>query len=72
MRGLSLIIEIWLLNLACLLMRTIACFISYNYSGYLNFIKDPISHVLLLFLVHVLLLSYYIFDFLPHCDKNML
>ena len=57
MRGLSLIIEIWLLNLACLLMRTLACFIGYNYTGYLNFIKDPISHVLLLILVHVLLLS---------------
>ena len=28
-----------------------------RYTGYLNFINDPISHVLLLILVHVQLLS---------------
>ena len=38
-----------------LLMRIIASLL--RYTGYLNFIKDPISHVLLLILSHVLLLS---------------
>ena len=40
---------------ADLLMRTIASFL--RYTGYLNFINGPISHVLLLILVHVQLLS---------------
>ena len=43
------------LSLGCLLMRTIASF--QRYTGYPNFIKGPISHVLLLILVHVQLLS---------------
>ena len=43
------------LSLGCLLMRTIASFL--RYTGYLNFINDPISHVLLLILVHVQLLN---------------
>ena len=57
MRRLSLIgiDAIWQLSLGCLLMRTIASFL--RYTGYLNFINDPISHVLLLILVHVQLLS---------------
>ena len=57
MRRLSLIRidAIWQLSLGCLLMRTIASFL--RYSGYLNFINGPISHVLLLILVHVQLLS---------------
>ena len=57
MRRLSLIgiDAIWQLSLGCLLMRTIASFL--HYTGYLNFINDPISHVLLLILVHVQLLS---------------
>ena len=42
---------IWQLSLDCLLMRTIAS--SLRYTGYLNFINDPISRVLLLILVHV-------------------
>ena len=42
-------------KLGCLLMRTIASF--QRCTGYLNFIHGPISHVLLLILVHVLLLS---------------
>ena len=46
---------IWQLSLGCLLMRTIASFL--RYTGYLNFIIGPISHVLLLILVHVQLLS---------------
>ena len=37
-----------------------------RYTGYLNFINDPMSHVLLLILVHVLLH----FHFLPHCNLN--
>ena len=41
--------------LGCFLMRTIANFL--RYTGYLNFINGPISHVLLLILVHVQLLS---------------
>ena len=32
-----------------------------TYTGYLNFINGPISHVLLLILVHVQLLSYLLF-----------
>ena len=36
-------------------MRTIARYL--RYTGYLNFINDPISRVLLLILVHVQLLS---------------
>ena len=57
MRRLSLIgiDAIWQLSLGCLLMRTIASFL--RYTGYLNFINGPISHVLLLILVHVQLLS---------------
>ena len=47
--------DIWLLSLVYLLMRIIASFL--RYTGYLNIIKDPICHVLLLILVHVLLLS---------------
>ena len=68
-RGMSLIGIglIWLLSLVCLLMRIIASFLCYT--GYLNFIKDPISHVLLLILAHELLLScLYNFDFVPYCD----
>ena len=34
-----------------------------RYTGYINFINDPISHVLLLILVHVV----YSFDVLLHC-----
>ena len=41
--------------LSCLLMKAIASFL--RYTGYLNFINGPISHVLLLILVHVQLLS---------------
>ena len=57
MRRLSLIgiDAIWQLSLGCLLMRTIASFL--RYTGYLNFINGHISHVLLLILVHVQLLS---------------
>ena len=57
MRRLSLkdIDTILQLSLGCLLMRTIASFL--RYPGYPNFIKGPISHVLLLILVHVQLLS---------------
>ena len=57
MRRLSLtgIDAIWQLGLGCLLMRTIASLL--RYTGYLNFINDPISHVLLLILVHVQLPS---------------
>ena len=53
MRRLSLIgiDDIWQLSLGCLLMRNIASFL--RYTGYLNFINGPISHVLLLILVHV-------------------
>ena len=56
-RSLSLIgiANIWLLSLVCLLMRIIANFL--RYTGYLNFIKDPINHVLLQILVHVLILT---------------
>ena len=43
------------LSLACLLMRILASFLPD--AGYINFIKDPISHVLLLIVAHVLLLS---------------
>ena len=46
---------IWRLSLVGLLMMIIASFL--RYTGYLNFINDPISHVLLLILVNVLLLS---------------
>ena len=46
---------IWLLRVVCLLMWIIGSFL--RFTGYLNFIKDHISHVLLLILVHVLLLS---------------
>ena len=46
---------IWLLSLVYLLMRIIASFLCYT--GYQNLIKTPISHVLLLALAHVLLLS---------------
>ena len=61
-RGMSLIgvNTIGLLSLVCLLMGIIASF--QRYTGYLNFIKDPINHVLLLIPVHALLLI------LPHCD----
>ena len=57
MRRLSLIgiDAIWQLSLGCLLMRTIASFL--RYTGYLNFINEPVSRVLLLILVHVQLLS---------------
>ena len=57
MRRLSLIATdaIWRLSLGCLLMRTIASFLRYTF--YLNFINGPISHVLLLILVHEQLLS---------------
>ena len=56
MRRLSLIgiDAIWRLSFKCLLMRIIASFLC---SGYLNFINDPISSVILLILVHVLLPS---------------
>ena len=53
-------------NFGVLLMRIIASFL--RYTGYLNFINDPISSVLLLILVHVLLPSCLYFYFLPHCD----
>ena len=43
------------ISLGCLLMRTIAGFL--RYTGYLHFIKGPISRVLLLNVVHVHLLS---------------
>ena len=46
---------IWLLNLVYSLMRSKASFL--RYTGYLNFIKYPISNDLLLFLAHVLLPS---------------
>ena len=48
MTGLSLIgIDVtWLLSVVCLLMRIMTCFL--RYSGYLNFIKCHIMHVLLL------------------------
>ena len=57
MRRLSLIgiDALWQLSLGNLLMRTIASFL--HYIGYLKFINDPISRVLLLLLVHVQLLS---------------
>ena len=42
----------WLLRLVCLLMRIIASFL--RYTGDINFIKYPISPVLLLILAHVL------------------
>ena len=45
----SVLIEInaiWLLSLVYLLMRIIASFL--HYTGYLNVIKGPIRHVLLL------------------------
>ena len=44
---------IWWPSFVCLLMRIIASFL--RYTGYLNFINDPISSVILLILVHVLL-----------------
>ena len=47
---------IGLLNFVCLLMRNMTSFL--RYTGYLIFINDPISHVLLLFQVHALLLSF--------------
>ena len=50
---------IWQLSLGCMLMWTIASFLPYT--GYLNFINGPISHVLLLTLVHVQLLSCLLF-----------
>ena len=46
---------LWLLSLVCLLMGIIVRFI--RFSCYLNFIQDPVSHVLLLILVHALRLS---------------
>ena len=57
MRRLSLIgiDAIRQLSLGCLFMRTMASFL--RYTGYLNFINDPISHVLWLIRVHVQLLS---------------
>ena len=56
-RSLSMIgiADTWLLSLMCLLMRLIASFL--RYTGYLNFMKDHVSHVLLLILVHVLILN---------------
>ena len=65
MRGMSLkgISVIKLLSLVRLLMGIIAGLL--RCTVYLNFIKDPISHVLLLILAHVLLLSVYKFDVLP-------
>ena len=57
MRPLSLIgiDTIWQLSLGCLLMRTIAS--SQCFTCCLNFINDPIIHVLLLILVHAQLQS---------------
>ena len=49
-------------GLGCLLMRTKASFL--RYTGCLNFINGPISHVLLLILVHVQLLSCLFFGLL--------
>ena len=46
---------LWQLSLGCFLMWTIASSLRDN--DYLNFIKGPISHVLLLILVHVQLPS---------------
>ena len=61
MRRLSLIDidAIWQLSFGYLLMRTIASY--QRYTGYLNFIKGPISRVLLLILVHDQLLSCLLF-----------
>ena len=58
MRRLSLIgiDATWQLSFGCLLKRIITSFL--RYTGYLSFINDPISHVLLLTLVHILLPSY--------------
>ena len=72
MRHLSLrgIDAIWQVSLGCLLMRTIASFL--RYTGNLNFINGPISHVLLLILVHVQLLSCLFFWLLVSLQlKNM-
>ena len=51
--GISFVNTHIIISYFCLLMRIIASF--HRYPGYLNFIKDHISHVVLL--VHVLLLS---------------
>ena len=42
-------------HLLFLLTRTVASFL--RYTGYINVTKDPISHVLLLILIYLLLLS---------------
>ena len=42
-------------HLLFLLTRTVTSFL--RYTGYINVTKDPISHVLLLILIHLLLLS---------------
>ena len=57
-RGLSLvdIDVILMLSLMYLLMRIIASFL--RYTGYHNFLTDPISHVVLLILDHVLFLRF--------------
>ena len=57
MRRISLIDidAIWQLSLGCLFIRTIASYL--RYSGFLNFTNGHISHVLLLILVHVQLMS---------------
>ena len=57
MRRLSLIDidAIWQLSLGCLFIRTIASYL--RYTGFLNFTNGHISHVLLLILVHVQLMS---------------
>ena len=68
LRRLSLISidAIWPLCFVCLSMSVIASFL--RYTGYLKFINDPISRVLLLIFVHVLLPNGLNFDFMPHCD----
>ena len=68
MRGLPLIgiDAIWRLSLVCLSMRITASFLCYT--GYLNFINDPISRVLLQILVHVLLQNCLFNWLLVHCD----
>ena len=54
------------------LMRVISG--SLRYAGYLTFIKDPISHVLMLicclFKFMYYFLVVYTLDFLPHCNLN--
>ena len=55
------------LGLVCLLMRIIASFL--RYTGYLNFIDDPISRVSVLTLIHVLLPSFPYFWLLVPCQE---